>query len=521
MIPGTPNPSWGAEAFLDTPVINGKAYPTLTVEAKPYRFRILNAGGDRFVNLQLYKAFDKNTDTTAGGTGPLPVPCNGSVLLKDCTEVKMVLAAPGTGLADNWPQDGRAGGVPDPTTAGPSWVVIGTEGGFLPFPVVVAPQPVVWNGDPLTFNFGNVSDFSLLLGPAERADAIVDFTGLENKTFILYNDAPAAFPALDPRNDYYTGNPDQTPTGGTVPTLPGQGPNTRTLMQIHVVAATGTPMTFNLANLEAAFTTDPTLGTTGVFKESQDDVIVAQSDAVIGHAGYDKAYGKTFPATAPWWGLGSIFNSNVSFVTVQGLQKTLLAQPKAIHDEMGATFDDYGRMKAQLGLQMPNPTPNLANFIMQNYSDPATELVKLVSTPIGDPMTDGTQIWRVNHNGVDTHPIHFHLFHVQVVNRVGWDGAYRPPHPTELGWKDTVRISPLEDTYVALRPIAPAPASLPFKLPNSFRPLDPTAPIGSNLGFTNIDPLGNPITPGITNQVANFGWSTCGTATSCPTKRTT
>jgi hypothetical protein len=175
---------------------------------------------------------------------------------------------------------------------------------------------------------------------------------------------------------------------------------------------------------------------------------------------------------------------------------------------MGATFDDYGRMKASLGVQMPNPTPNLANFIMQGYADPATEVVKLssIATLIGDPLADGTQIWRINHNGVDTHPIHFHLFHVQVVNRVGWDGAYRPPHPTELGWKDTVRISPLEDTYVALRPIAPAPASLPFQIPNSFRPLDPTLPIGSQIGFTNIDPLGNPIVPGLTNQVANFGW---------------
>ena len=74
-IPGTPNPSWGAEAFLDTPVINGTAYPTLTVEAKAYRFRILNAGGDRFFNLQLYLAADKNSPTTAGTTGA--VLCDG------------------------------------------------------------------------------------------------------------------------------------------------------------------------------------------------------------------------------------------------------------------------------------------------------------------------------------------------------------------------------------------------------------------------------------------------------------
>jgi FtsP/CotA-like multicopper oxidase with cupredoxin domain len=496
-MPGTPNPSWGAEAFLDTPVINGTAYPTLTVEAKPYRFRILNAGGDRFFNLQLYKAFDNRFPTTAGTTGA--VACRGS---QDyCTEVKMVPAVATPGFPELWPQDGREGGVPDPATAGPSFVVIGTEGGFLPMPVVVPPQPVVWNSDPLTFNFGNVSDFSLLLGPAERADAIVDFTGMAGQTFILYNDAPAAFPALDPRNDYYTGNPDQTDTGGTIPTLPGKGPNTRTLMQIRVVAAATPGIAFDLAKLEDAFTTDLTATPPklGVFKASQDEI-------VVGQPAYDKAYGKTFPSTFPYWGLGTIYDSNVKFETVSGQKVTLLAENKAIHDEMGATFDDYGRMKASLGLQMPNPNPVQANFVMQGYADPPTELVKLVATPVGDPTQDGTQIWRVNHNGVDTHPVHFHLFHVQLVNRVGWDGAYRLPHPTELGWKDTVRISPLEDTYVALRPIAPRPETLPFKIPNSTRPLEPSLPIGSKLAFTNIDPLGNPITPGLTNQEANFGW---------------
>ena len=55
-MPGTPNPSWGAEAFLDTPMINGTAYPKLTVAPQKYRFRILNAAHDRFVNLQLYVA---------------------------------------------------------------------------------------------------------------------------------------------------------------------------------------------------------------------------------------------------------------------------------------------------------------------------------------------------------------------------------------------------------------------------------------------------------------------------------
>ena len=44
------------EAFHDTPLVNGKAYPTLTVDPKTYRFRILNASNDRMWNLQLYQA---------------------------------------------------------------------------------------------------------------------------------------------------------------------------------------------------------------------------------------------------------------------------------------------------------------------------------------------------------------------------------------------------------------------------------------------------------------------------------
>ena len=122
------------------------------------------------------------------------------------------------------------------------------------------------------------------------------------------------------------------------------------------------------------------------------------------------------------------------------------------------------------------------------------------STPIAS--ADGTQIWKITHNGVDTHPLHWHLYDVQVLNRVTWDNIISPPDPSELGWKDTLRVSPLEDTYVALRPIIP---QLPFELPNSIRPLHPMIPIGSTIGFNNVDADGNPTTP-IVNQLVNFGW---------------
>ncbi len=106
----------------------------------------------------------------------------------------------------------RPGVFPTPlaNTEGPGWIQIGTEGGFLPAPAVIPPQPITWVTDPTVFNAGNVDKHSLLLGPAERADVVVDFSQFAGQTLILYNDAPAAFPARDPRYDYYTGNPDQT-----------------------------------------------------------------------------------------------------------------------------------------------------------------------------------------------------------------------------------------------------------------------------------------------------------------------
>ena len=102
--------------------------------------------------------------------------------------------------------------TPDTTLspAGPSWIQIGTEGGFLPAPTVVPAQPTTWITDPTRFDVGNVDKHSLLLAPAERGDVIVDFSKYAGKTLILYNDAPAAFPARVASYDYYTGGPDLT-----------------------------------------------------------------------------------------------------------------------------------------------------------------------------------------------------------------------------------------------------------------------------------------------------------------------
>jgi FtsP/CotA-like multicopper oxidase with cupredoxin domain len=464
LIPGVPSNSMAMESFMDTPVVNGEAYPYLDVQPTTVRFRILNTADDRFVNLQLYVA-DPNVVTADGRTN---------------TEVKMVPA-----------QDGREGGVPDPATAGPSMIQIGTEGGFLPAPVVLPNTPVAWNLDQTNFDFGNVNDGTLILGTAERADVLIDFSQYAGKTLILYNDAPAPFPAIDPRYDYYTGDADETGTGGTPPTQPGYGPNTRTIMQIRVAATTPAPA-YDLATLQSVFA--KTAGKLGVFEASQDEIIVPS-------APYNSAYDATFPAEQ----FAGISANTLTYKNVSGATVTSPRfEPKAIQDEMGEAFDEYGRMSGFLGLQLDVSLPQ--NFILMPFASPPVELIKSAGVYgqfLGNT-SDGTQFWKITHNGVDTHTIHVHLFNAQIVNRVAWDNALRSPDLNELGWKETFRVNPLQDTIIAFRPVTP---TQPFEVPNSVRLIDPTMPEGATLmggPFGSKDTAGNPVT--VTNHYVNYGW---------------
>jgi hypothetical protein len=173
--------------------------------------------------------------------------------------------------------------------------------------------------------------------------------------------------------------------------------------------------------------------------------------------------------------------------------------PKSIIED----FDvNYGRMNAMLGVEVPHTSANVQTSIPYTDIDPPTELFKNSDSaaPLGT-LKDGTQIWKITHNGVDTHAIHWHMFDVQLINRVGWDGMVKAPDPNEVGWKDTIRMNPLEDIIIAVRPIIP---NVPFDLPNNIRPLDPTMPLGSTMGYMNVDPTNEPAP--VTNKLVNFGW---------------
>jgi hypothetical protein len=202
----------------------------------------LNACTERYVNLQLYyvdpahpteirmlpASPHKVTDSIAttgkaplvniGMTG-LGVGFTNPTLNPDGT---VGTGLPDGGWPDTWPRDNRVGGVPDPADAGPAWIQVGSEAGFLPAPVVIPSAPFGYEYMRRTIVVLNNSTHSLWIGPAERADVVVDFSGVPaGSKIIMYNDAAAPLPGFDARLDYYTGNPDQQDTGGAPSTVEG------------------------------------------------------------------------------------------------------------------------------------------------------------------------------------------------------------------------------------------------------------------------------------------------------------
>jgi hypothetical protein len=119
---------------------------------------------------------------TNGGEGYTVAP---TVSIGGGTEVKMVPAVKTMGFPAAWPTDGRDGGVPDPANVGPTMIQIGNEGGLLPAPAELPNQPVNYVYNRRDIIVLSVSDKTLFMGPAERADVIVDFSAYPVGTKII------------------------------------------------------------------------------------------------------------------------------------------------------------------------------------------------------------------------------------------------------------------------------------------------------------------------------------------------
>ncbi len=357
-----PTPSIVPEFFGDTILVNGTVYPFMEVEQRRYRFRMLNACNARFLNPRLVYAKSNNLASV------------------NSTE-------------------------PSPNSIATSFIQIGTEGGFLPAPVLLSTKP---NGP------------HVLMAPAERADMIVDFSNVPaGSVLLLYNDAPGPFPGGGAVFDHYPQNP-KSPTS-----IPGFGPNTRTLLQVRVKVRSGAaddPLTLNMPDLL------PT-------------PLVGQTPGVPNVPVIDRAAGTASVTGGP---------QNVKFRSLT----------------LNEGFDEYGRLAQFIGTNV-QATNAVNGFFGREYMDTPTENVT----------AGATEIWEFANLTADTHPIHFHLVNVQILARqpfnaksyAGVPNLMNQPYApdlNELGWKETVRMNPSEVIWVIAKYDLP---SVPFTVPESPR----------------------------------------------------
>jgi spore coat protein A, manganese oxidase len=248
----------------------------------------------------------------------------------------------------------------------------------------------------------------LLLGPAERADLIVDFSSVPvGMGVILHNDASAPFPGGDSDFDF----------GPREPRIESAlGPDTRTLMLFRRVAGSG--QRFPIPT--------PAAGTTIV------PVLPTIPDAANGGFKLDLVAGRT-----------------ISFA---GAHYEYLSSTQEI--TLNESFDSYGRLSQLIG----------------NLKDPGGAFGSHYVDGPGEHVTYGTiQVWNIYNLTADTHPMHFHLFNVMVLRRqrIRLDASGKPvfigrglaPDPNETGWKETVRMNPDECTTIAVL------VENPFELP--------------------------------------------------------
>jgi spore coat protein A len=326
-------------------LVNGTAYPYLEVEQRQYRIRMLNACQARFLNPRLMYA--------KGNTPP------------DSTE---------------------------PTNQiGPAFIQFGTEGGFLPHPVML-------NGP---------SQGRLILGPAERADLIVDFRAVPaGSVLLLYSDAPAPFPTGDDIMDYYAGNSD-TPN-----TYPGNGPNTRTLMQIRVVEPKG-----------------------------------AADQPVF------------LPATLT--PLDKFLTNPVEYVPIP-----TPAGVKTRYLTLNEQFDEYGRLGQYLGTnELVNQNPPM--FAREYMADP-TEVIPAGTMEVWEILNLTGDTHPMHFHMADVQVLSRQPFEAE--NYRGgvptYEGPAYAPDPNELGFKETVRMNPEEATRILINFTLPV---VPFTVPASPR----------------------------------------------------
>lgn len=90
-----PSPSILPEFFGDTSVVNGKAWPRLTVDPRKYRFRMLDGANSRFYNIGLFQYDESTGEITGDGPPIIQIGSDGGFLEQPVTIEERLLLGPG------------------------------------------------------------------------------------------------------------------------------------------------------------------------------------------------------------------------------------------------------------------------------------------------------------------------------------------------------------------------------------------------------------------------------------------
>lgn len=335
------SPIWNPESFFNTMVVNGNTWPKLEVAPARYRFRLLNGCNSRTLNLALFRMNGPVQESElpfyqiGGDQGFLP-------------KVVMVRTGSYTVLPGN-----------------------GTVPAAIP-----APDP----------------QYALLMGPAERADVIVDFTGLPNGTIVrMINTAPDA------------------PFGG-FPDTPADPGTSGQVMQFVVNTALTQPADAQATPpQQLVLPAEPALGAPANVRQ----VTLNEEES-----------SQLCVQVQPDGSVTTLFNS---------------PGPTFMADCEAAGGVPMAPKAAKLGILMTDPTTGMKMSMPMMWMDNITE----------NPTVGDTEEWEIYNYTVDGHPIHLHLVRFEVIDRQDFDpatttpiGPTTPPKPNELGFKDTVIALP-------------------------------------------------------------------------------
>lgn len=350
-------PIWNPEAFFTTMVVNGVVWPVQEVAPDRYRFRLLDGCNSRTLNLSMF-VVDPATNQI-DPTQEIPFYQIGAEqgFLPKVTKIT-------TGFSTELPGDGST----------------------------PAAQPLL------------SPDQALLMGPAERADVIVDFSNLPDGTIIrMINTAPDA------------------PFGG-FPDTPADPATSGQVMQFVVNSAL--------------------YGTPG----SSDGLTTAPENLVL-------------PAEAP---LGTPDNAaaprRLSLNEMESAQLCVQVNPDGSVVDLGVTFDPanpavfLANCNAALGVPFAPRMAMLGSLATDGTGADVNTISRWMDTLTELPFVDTMEEWEVYNFTMDAHPIHLHLVRFQVIDRqdLATDATGMIMNPltpvgnavaavgNEAGFKDTV-----------------------------------------------------------------------------------